>query len=680
MAGRKRRVSRGCSVVVVVTRMVKSPALGLAILALSSAPAAAQTFTFSGSEQTYTVPAGITKLDVSMSGGDGGAANPNGVTAQAPGGHGGTVSAVLAVSPGEVLYVEVGGAGNSAAAVGGWNGGGAPSVNPDPDAQATPPSGSGGGATDVRTVSCGSACPGSTASLESRLLVAGGGGGGGFDLNGQVDINGSNADSGTDPTAVTGINGGTAGTSAPGAGGAGCDDFAGNGGGSGSFGAGGNGGLGAADFGGQVVATSSGGGGGGYQGGGGGGGCVTAADYQGGAGGGGSDFASSAATSVSFGADGTAAANGSVSITPAVPGLQTAPRITGTATVGQTLTVVPGQYNNTPTKFTYQWYSCSASNCSPIPGATGTAWPLTPSDVGATLKVQETASNAFGTGTPVMSGPTPVISQPATTPGAATNPAPQPQPQPAAPSQAPAPATATQLQLGSVTVAGPRATVHLSCPDTTREGCQGAIMFQAAVRRTITIRKDAASSKTPQAGSHGVAKVIVGKGTFALSSGESRALTVKLNSTGLGLLNSVYRLPTELMISGTTTLTQPVTFAYPQVRSFVAWTWSYKGTHTYLEQLDVTQIPAGGDVTVLCQGDGCRSAHQSFAAKHGSSIGLASSITKNGTLTAGAKLQITISAPNSVAKVMTIAIRPNNYPSVVKACLLPGAAHPAACA
>ena len=60
-----------------------------------------QTFNYTGSVQTFTVPAGITSIDVIAKGALGGTNNR--------GGQGGSVTATIAVTPGDVLNIYVGG-------------------------------------------------------------------------------------------------------------------------------------------------------------------------------------------------------------------------------------------------------------------------------------------------------------------------------------------------------------------------------------------------------------------------------------------------------------------------------------------------------------------------------------------------------------------------------------------
>ena len=129
-----------------------------------SAGASTTTFSYTGGEQSYTVPAGVNSVSIVAIGAPGGAGQTG-----LPGGRGATVSGVVNVMPGETLYVEVGGTGGQP--TGGFNGGGdAGTLN----------GGSwvfgGGGASDVRTMPMGAG----VISLNSRLIVAGGGGGSGW--------------------------------------------------------------------------------------------------------------------------------------------------------------------------------------------------------------------------------------------------------------------------------------------------------------------------------------------------------------------------------------------------------------------------------------------------------------------------------------------------------------------
>jgi hypothetical protein len=74
------------------------------------------------------------------------------------------------------------------------------------------------------------------------------------------------------------------------------------------------------------------------------------------------------------------------------------PTISGTPTVGQTLTAGNGTWSNAPTAFAYQWLRCNGggNSCAAIASATEKTYTLVAADVGQTIKVRVTASNADG--------------------------------------------------------------------------------------------------------------------------------------------------------------------------------------------------------------------------------------------------------------------------------------------
>jgi hypothetical protein len=285
-----------------------SLALGLAaavwILTPQPSSAATRTFSFTGTEQSYTVPAGVHSIHVLAVGAPGGVGSDNGgMITGGPAGFGDRLEADLAVTPGQVLFVEVGGRGAdggdaAGGGAGGFNGGGSSN-----DGGFLLPGGGGGGGTDIRTCSMlSTTCTAAPDTLSSRLLVAGGGAGGGALAFTALATDGQGGDAGKNGHAGGAGNGGTL----PGGGGG----MAGNqaSGGAGGVAGGGDppaGNPGGFGRGGAAGATGSnsepgGGGGGGYFGGGAGG---SANGGGGGGGGGGSSFAAAAATNFSTATD-----------------------------------------------------------------------------------------------------------------------------------------------------------------------------------------------------------------------------------------------------------------------------------------------------------------------------------------------------------------------------------------
>ncbi len=118
--------------------------------------AASQTFSYTGSAQTFTVPAGVTSITIETFGAQGGAGMASNVN------YGGYSKGTFSVTPSAILNVYAGG--QPTGITGGFNGGGTGESSGL----------GGGGATDVRTA-------GNT--LNDRIIVAGGGGGAGFWLS-----------------------------------------------------------------------------------------------------------------------------------------------------------------------------------------------------------------------------------------------------------------------------------------------------------------------------------------------------------------------------------------------------------------------------------------------------------------------------------------------------------------
>jgi hypothetical protein len=230
-------------------------ALSAAWLA-TPAGATTQTFLYTGAQQKFVVPPGVTSvhlLAVGARGGDGLA--PGGGAGGAPA----EVSGDIQVLQGQPLYVDVGGVGIEASFAGiarAFNGG-------DYAGEGTA---GGGGASDVRLQQRPE--PDTPAALFSRLIVAGGGGGGGAGSEGTAGGAGGQA-GGAGASGVPGGAGGGAGTEETGGTGCagGCNGKLGSGtqgsiGLAGSGGGGGGGGL-FGGGGGASNGTTTGGGGGG---------------------------------------------------------------------------------------------------------------------------------------------------------------------------------------------------------------------------------------------------------------------------------------------------------------------------------------------------------------------------------------------------------------------------------
>lgn len=117
-----------------------------------------------------------------------------------------------------------------------------------------------------------------------------------------------------------------------------------------------------------------------------------------------------------------------------------APVVSGSPVVGSSLTATTGSWTGAmPMTHAFQWSRCSTVGdaCAPIDGATGAGYAAVAADVGSTLRVTVTASNAFGL----------MASRSAPTATVAAAPAPAPAPSPA-PSPDPGATTGTVVLTG----------------------------------------------------------------------------------------------------------------------------------------------------------------------------------------------------------------------------------------
>jgi hypothetical protein len=532
------RASRGP--LVLAGCLTAGAAIALAVLLSSASPAAASnacasnqvTFGFTGTEQCYVVPSGVSDAGVVAVGapGTGGYTNGTGVVPTAGlGADGAQVSGDIAVTPGEVLYVEVGGTGGFF--TGGFNGGGSGAT--DGAEGGGSGGGSGGGGSDVRTLSCGTGCPGNAPSLASRLLVAGGGGGGGGGggaSDSSYDL-GSDGGSGGFASAVgvAGAPGGLVSGGLPGGGGGGASSTAGGAAGMSDSSCGamaaGSGRLGFGG-GGSLSSYAGGGGGGGYYGGGGGGsGCGTP-DAGAGGGGGGSSYGPPGAV---FEQD--TSGTPSVTITPLYPPSASiiTPATGGSYTVGQIV----------PTAF-----ACSdgvngpgITSCTDSTGNAGTAGSLDTSSPGSHAYIVSATSGDGQTTTASITYT--VIGAPQQT-------------------SSPGPLLPPELSIGKANASGNSLSALLICSG----GGSCDITLMLDVTETLKGGKLfalAAKTKTTKR------TVTVGKTTITLDAGQTETVTVELNATGQSLLKSHHKLAVKFTVrNGTSALSsRTVTFKEP---------------------------------------------------------------------------------------------------------------------
>jgi hypothetical protein len=197
----------------------------------------------------------------------------------------------------------------------------------------------------------------------------------------------------------------------------------------------------------------------------------------------------------------------------------TSPTISGTVRQGQTLREAHGSWANAPTSYSYRWQDCNRGGtaCKAIRGATKQTYKLTSSDVGHTIRVQETATNRAGSGAPASSSATHAVT--------------------------PAPPSAS---LRGATVKATTVRVAVACRGARGKSC--AFSLTLSVVETLKAGKVIAISaaKRPPKPEHRT--LVLAKLTATVAAGRSRSLSLPLDRSGKALLARRHTLRAELAL------------------------------------------------------------------------------------------------------------------------------------
>jgi hypothetical protein len=356
------------------------------------------------------------------------------------------------------------------------------------------------------------------------------------------------------------------------------------------------------------------------------------------------------ATNLSGGAGMTATSAPTAVVIGLSPASAAPPTISGTAVAGQTLTEGHGSWTDNPFSFSYQWLLCDASGagCNPIVGATTPTLLVGNAYAGLSLRVQEGTSNQYGTSSPATSAAIAV-------------------------------AALAQPTVTNASMRGASAKVVVACNGAVGQTCAGTytLTSRERVKGHAVTAVTASKHKSTKPKQPPTKQVKVGSGSYNLASGKSATLDFSLNGAGKQLLTQFYKLPVTVTLTGTTSAIAHLTFSYPVIRSPIAYTWAFNARSTIARLLTVSHVPAEGKVTVDCHAGGCPFSTRSFSA-HSGKVALAT-FFKHGLLP-HATLEIIVSAPNQVAKVVTFTMQRGVQPTLTALCLPPGAHRASSCA
>ena len=96
-----------------------------------------------------------------------------------------------------------------------------------------------------------------------------------------------------------------------------------------------------------------------------------------------------------------------------------------------------------------------------------------------------------------------------------------------------------------------------------------------------------------------------------------------------------------------------------------------------LRRLRISDIPAGATVQLRCRGKGCPFKRKRFPVRNGRAD--ASKAVRKGKLRRGTRIQVRITKPGAIGKVVIYEVPKKGLPRGRVRCLPPGATKPATC-
>lgn len=256
---------------------------------------------------------------------------------------------------------------------------------------------------------------------------------------------------------------------------------------------------------------------------------------------------------------------------PPPPANTSPPTISGVTAKDHMLTAAPGAWTNTPAAFNYQWQACdeSGGNCSEIDSATGQSYELGAGDVGSTIRVQVTASNAMGTGTPATSAATAPVDESAgeeeggeegeeesggsgggadgSSGGGGSSSGNAAAPVPPSPGSIPKRGVAGLSGSASV-IGGGAVLLRLQCPLGTT--CAGVVKLIVELRRA-RVSKRLADEAVPSRRHKRKRRLVIGKRRYSIAGGQTAKVRIRLTRKGRRLLRRTRKSGLRVRLVGT---------------------------------------------------------------------------------------------------------------------------------
>jgi hypothetical protein len=365
-------------------------------------------------------------------------------------------------------------------------------------------------------------------------------------------------------------------------------------------------------------------------------------------------------TASNAGGGSTAASNGLGPVVPPAPVVDSSnpPTISGTAELGDTLTVTSnGTWENDPA-FTYAWEDCNGSSCATITGAASSSYTLQSTDVGDTVVAVVTGTNSGGHSSATSNSLGPVVLPP--------------------PQDTIAPGITGTAQQGDTLTATPGIWNNSPNYGYAWQDCDTSGNNCSAI--------SGATSSTYKLAAADVGKLVSVTVTASNSGGQSA-----ITSQSVGPVVPPTPVNTTApQVAGNNVTAAPVsTGVQGTITSTMQWAFYYTPSYTQVRALVVNGALPGATVLVKCHGTGCPFASHStllgkrarcgkktkaMCSAYGSFLVTPGFASRH--LGVGARITIEIIRPSWVGKFYSFTVRSRQGPRIHIGCLAPGAGVP----
>ena len=118
---------------------------------------------------------------------------------------------------------------------------------------------------------------------------------------------------------------------------------------------------------------------------------------------------------------------------------------------------------------------------------------------------------------------------------------------------------------------------------------------------------------------------------------------------------------------------------FPPIAAEIRFDFARTRTTLLLRNLNVLKVPAGTTILVECKGRGCAFKSNRRSVRRASRLVRLAPLFKRRALGVGARVQVTVTAPGTIGKVLRLTVRRGKTPQRASLCLEPGARTPARC-